>query len=273
MTRFSLADLRGDRAAMDRILAWSRGKTGIESHMVAAEAAVQLSCGHLARARELETRRRLLVSGDGSGDDTVNLLSRRLDEIELGLVATPASGIAELTKKALDLPARTLAALTLARNGSTKEALALAEALERENPKATLLRNNALPVIRAAAALARGNADEAIEALEITSGYELATADGLGMRIYPAYYRGLALLKKGRGAEAAVELKKIADRPGALGADPFYPLARLQLARAYAMAGDGARSRAEYDAILDIWKDADRDFAPANAARAERAGL
>jgi hypothetical protein len=39
----------------------------------------------------------------------------------------------------------------------------------------------------------------------------------------------------------------------------YYPLSRLQQARAYALMGDTTRSRASYEAFLTAWQDADPD--------------
>jgi hypothetical protein len=57
---------------------------------------------------------------------------------------------------------------------------------------------------------------------------------------------------------------------------PFYmlgPLARLNLARAYAMAGETVKSRTEYQNCLAVWKDADPDIPILKEAKAEYAKL
>ena len=52
-----------------------------------------------------------------------------------------------------------------------------------------------------------------------------------------------------------------------------YPLARLGLARAAALAGDTAPSRVAYQDFLAMWKDADPDVPVLVQARAEYAKL
>ena len=47
------------------------------------------------------------------------------------------------------------------------------------------------------------------------------------------------------------------------------PLARLGLARAYAMQGDTAKARAAYQDFLTLWKDADADIPVLIAAKSE----
>jgi cytochrome c-type biogenesis protein CcmH/NrfG len=54
---------------------------------------------------------------------------------------------------------------------------------------------------------------------------------------------------------------------------PRGALARLGLARAYALQGDTAKARAAYQDFLTLWKDADPDVPILKAARAEYAKL
>ena len=58
---------------------------------------------------------------------------------------------------------------------------------------------------------------------------------------------------------------------GFAGIDPLMPLANLGLARAYALAGDKARSRVAYQDFLGLWKDADSDLPLLREARSEYA--
>jgi len=50
-------------------------------------------------------------------------------------------------------------------------------------------------------------------------------------------------------------------------------LARLDLARAYAMQGDTAKAKAAYQDFLTLWKNADSDIPIFIAAKAECAKL
>jgi predicted Zn-dependent protease len=54
---------------------------------------------------------------------------------------------------------------------------------------------------------------------------------------------------------------------------PWGALARLGLARAYALQGDKAKARAAYQDFLTIWKDADPDIPILKEAKAEYAKL
>jgi eukaryotic-like serine/threonine-protein kinase len=50
-------------------------------------------------------------------------------------------------------------------------------------------------------------------------------------------------------------------------------LAHLQIGRAYAMAGDSVKAKAEYQDFFTLWKDADPDIPILNEAKAEYAKL
>jgi hypothetical protein len=56
-------------------------------------------------------------------------------------------------------------------------------------------------------------------------------------------------------------------------ADPVGPLARLEIGRAWAMAGDNAKAKAAYQDFFALWKDADPDISILKQARAEHAKL
>jgi hypothetical protein len=86
---------------------------------------------------------------------------------------------------------------------------------------------------------------------------------------YPAYLRGVALLADGRPGEAAAALEALLDRPSLLVADPLTALARVQLARAYAKAGDLQHARAVYESFFALTKTADAGLPLAIEARRE----
>jgi eukaryotic-like serine/threonine-protein kinase len=89
----------------------------------------------------------------------------------------------------------------------------------------------------------------------------------------PVYLRGEAYLKLHDGNRAAVEFQKFVDHPGLVENFPWGALARLGLARAYALQGDRAKARAAYQDFLTIWRDADPDIPILKKAKAEYAKL
>src|ERR1700746_640061 len=121
---------------------------------------------------------------------------------------------------------------------------------------------------RATLALSHKNPAKAIELLGVMSPYELGTP-----RLLPIYERGQAYLMLHNGSAAAAEFQKVIDHPGLVREFPVGALAHLGVARAYALQGDTAKSRAAYQDFLTLWKDADPDIPVLKQAKVEYAKL
>jgi hypothetical protein len=118
--------------------------------------------------------------------------------------------------------------------------------------------------------LERKDPNRAIELLKDASTLELGQAtSGLNIFLCPAYVRGEAYLMLHDGNAAAAEFQKFIDHRGVVVNFPWGALARLGLARAYAMQGDTAKAKAAYQDFLTLWKDADPDTPVFVAAKAE----
>ena len=91
--------------------------------------------------------------------------------------------------------------------------------------------------------------------------------------LIPAYARGQSYLRARQGSAAAGEFQKFLDHRGLVWNCATAPLARLGLARAYALAGDAAKARAAYQDFFALWKDADSDIPALREARTEYAKL
>jgi hypothetical protein len=91
--------------------------------------------------------------------------------------------------------------------------------------------------------------------------------------MYPVYVRGQAYLKSAQGQQAAAEFQKMLSHRGLMNNFPLGALARLQLGRAYVLAGDASKSRTAYQDFLALWKDADPDIPILKQAKAEYAKL
>jgi hypothetical protein len=122
--------------------------------------------------------------------------------------------------------------------------------------------------------LERKDPNRAIELLKVASSIELssATAD-LTIFLCPVYLRGEAYLMLHDGNRAAAEFQKFIDHRGVAMNFPWGALARLGLARAYAMQGDTAKTKSAYQDFLTLWKDADPDIPILKEAKAEYAKL
>jgi predicted Zn-dependent protease len=159
-----------------------------------------------------------------------------------------------------------IAADSMAFAGDNKKALQLASEIAKDRPDDTLVHEVYVPTVQAAVALNGGNAKNAIELLQPALTYDKG---------YPSsmYVRGLAYLKSGQGTEATEEFQKILARHNMTPADPLMSLSHLGLARAYALSGNSAKSRAAYQDFFALWKDANPDIPLLKQAQAEYAKL
>jgi hypothetical protein len=149
--------------------------------------------------------------------------------------------------------------------------------MEKDFPEDTVVACSYLPVLRALLSLNHGEANDAVEALQVAAPYEMGwPASGFGGSfgaLYPAWVRGEAYLAANRGADAVVEFRRILSNPGIVYSDPVGAVARLQIARAYVLAHDVTNARKSYHDFLDLWKDADPDIPILRNAKAELARL
>lgn len=149
--------------------------------------------------------------------------------------------------------------------------------LEKMYPDYTSVQFSYLPTLRALEALNRGDPVKALEMTQGAAPYELAVpgtayySSAFFGALYPVYVRGLAFSRMGRHREAAAEFQKILDHPGMTLNDPIGPMARLQLARALSASGERAKSAADYQLLMTLWKDADPDVPVVREAKAESA--
>jgi serine/threonine protein kinase len=149
--------------------------------------------------------------------------------------------------------------------GMTAEARASVAWASTRYPDSTVVRTVLVPSVSAAAALSQNRPADAVDALNAAMQAERGTVAAL----VPIYLRGEAFLAERDAASARREFQSILD---ARGADPFapvIPLAHLGLGRAFALAGDLAKSRHAYDEFFRLWARADPDLRVLRAARAE----
>ena len=165
------------------------------------------------------------------------------------------------------------AALALALSGDSTQAEKLANDMEKRYPEDTSVRFSYLPVIRAVVAVQHGEPFKAIDALQASVPYEMgsprSSQTAFFGSLYPVFFRGEALLAAHRGAEAANEFQKILSHRGITIGDPVFVLAHVGLARAYALSGESAKARAQYEEFFALWKNADPDCPILKRAKAE----
>jgi hypothetical protein len=153
----------------------------------------------------------------------------------------------------------------------------LAADLEKRYPEDTSVQTSYLPTLSAIVVLKAGQPAQAIERLQVAQAYEGAdpAINFLAFfgSFYPVYVRGEAYLAARKGAEAAAEFQKILDHRELVLGDPIGARARVELGRAWTLAGDRAKARAAYEDFLTLWKDADAGIPLLAEAKAELAAL
>jgi len=277
--RYNIAVLKGDKDQMDRAAALAKGKHGAEHSLANAEALALVRSGRLQAARRSSSRAVDLALQEGERETAASYQAARA--VWEAVCGNAAEG-KRSAMAALDLSkgrdVQYAAGLALAFSGALPRSEALAGDLEKRFPEDTFVKFTYVPVLRALAALGRGEPADSVERLQITFPYELAV-NGLNFNhfylggLHSAYVRGEAFIAAHRYAEAAAEFQKILDHRGIVGADPIGALAHLGLGRAYAMQGDTAKAEAAYQDFLALWKDADPDIPVFIAAKAEYAKL
>jgi serine/threonine protein kinase/tetratricopeptide (TPR) repeat protein len=270
---YQLAFLKNDSSGMAQQVSWATGKPGKENVMLYMEADTAAYSGKLASARDFS--RQAATSAGQAGEREMEAgceAAAAIREALYGNVSQARQHVIGTLAKSNGRDSQYVAALALALSGDSGGSKALADDLAERFPDDTLVRFNYIPTLHAQVALnSPGNATKAIEILAPASAYELGIPGNATFwkNLDPVYVRGEAYLAAHQGAQAAAEFQKIVDWRGVVAAEPIGALAHLGLARAYASAGDTAKSRAAYDAFFKLWRDADADVPVLQQAKAE----
>jgi tetratricopeptide (TPR) repeat protein len=272
--RYQLAFLKGDAAQMAQLLSAGTGKPGTEDLLLATQADTEGWYGKLKNAHDM-TRRAMDSAQHNDAKETAAAYqaAAALREVESGNWEQARAEADAALKLGPNRDVRALAALALARAGATPAAEKLAAELDKTSPLDTLVQRYWLPTIRAAVALERKDPKRAIELLRAAGTIELGQSTGLAVYLCPAYLRAEAYLMLHDSNAAAAEFQKFIDHRGLVVNFPWGALARLGLARAYAMQGNPVKARAAYQDFLALWKDADPDIPILKQAKAEYAKL
>ena len=247
---------------MSQLAAAAMGKPGAEDLMLAYEADTAGWFGKLRSARDL-TRRAMDSAQHNDAKEMAAMYqaASALREVESGEQQQARDDANAAVNLAPNRDVRAVAALALARAGDTAGAEKLAAELDKTFPLDTLVQRYWLPSIRAAIALERKDPNHAIELLQPAATIELGQVTQVTVFLCPAYVRGEAYLMLHDGKAAAAEFQKFIDHSGVVVNFQWGALARLGLARAYALqinADSSARDKARnaYRDFLALWKDA-----------------
>jgi Tfp pilus assembly protein PilF len=253
---YLLAFLKGDQARMTQLAASVAGKRGVEDGMLGAQADTEAWYGRLRSARGFTRRAMNSALNDGAKETAAaHQVAAALFEADAGEWERGRIDANAAIKLAPNRDVRLTGALALAQAGDTASAEKLAAGLDKDFPLDTMVQRYWLPAIRAAIALQRKDPNRAVELLQVTSATELGPQG-----LFAIYLRGEAYLMLHDGNRAAAEFQKFIDHRGMVRNSPSGALARLGLARAYAMQGDTEKARIAYQDFLTIWKDADPDI-------------
>ena len=274
--RYGVAFLDDDTPEMRQQVSDATGKPG-EDVLFSFDSDSEAFHGRLGRARQL-TKRAVdsALRNDSPETAAAWTMDAALRDAEFDNVALSRQETISALATASTRDVSILAALALARVGDADRAKTMADDLAKQFPLNTVINHYWLPTIYASIEIRRGNPARAVEFLQAATPYELATPlpqFEVGGSLYPVYVRGQAYLLLHQGSRAIAEFQKLLDQRGVAVNCPLASLARLQLARAYALAGDSKKAAEGYQQLLVLWKDADRDAPLLKQAKAEYAKL
>jgi serine/threonine protein kinase len=274
---YAVAFLEGDVGEMKKQVALATDLQGADHMLLSTQSDTEAFYGRLEKARSLSERAvDFSIRGGLIGTAALWQMNSALREAEFGNLERARQALNAGLAIAQTRHVQTLAALTLACTGDLGRARALVDKLHKQFPLNTQLNLYWLPVVRAYTELRAGHPAQSLKLLEEATTYELGYPEpqfGEGGALYPIYVRGQAYLALHQGKEAAGEFQRFVDHRTIVVNSPLAALARLQLARAYAMQGDTAKAKVASQDFLALWKDADPDIPILKQAKAEYAKL
>jgi tetratricopeptide (TPR) repeat protein len=257
---YDVAFVHRDSAAMAEAATAALGNEGAQDEILLEMALVEAYAGKLQKARELFSRAaKAAPRTDGGHSIALTYVTRAHVEALFGLNREAQADAIEALKLASERDLLAVAGWSLARAGNTSRAEKAEQLLRSRYPLHTIVNRVYVPALRAEIENSRNREDLAIDALQAAVPYEL-TSSGGSRNMYAVFVRGESYLRARKSVEAQLEFQKILDRPGVVMNSPLTPLARLGQARAYALAGETAKSRKAYEDYFTMWNEADTDL-------------
>jgi eukaryotic-like serine/threonine-protein kinase len=262
---FFLAFNRGDQAAMDREVEWSKGKPE-EADFTALRGGHAMYLGKVKEAEEWARRAVDLFKQQNRNENASNVLMALAGNmVVLGKCQQAKDNVNAAVALFRGDFGLTGGAIVYAACGDPGRAQTMIEAARTAAPRNTVLAQIVTPMVRAKIERNRGNIAEAVQLLESIRNYDLGEITGHTN----IYARGQLYLEQRRGNEAAAEFKKIIERRSVDPFSPFHPLGYVGLARAAVLSGDNVAARKAYQDFFALWKDADADLPVLVQARKE----
>lgn len=258
---YEIAHWERDSEAEARELAWGEKNPG-NFYFLYDRAEAALFSGKYKEAKKLFEESHDAATREGLSEAADSVLSDlALYQLRLGMAAEARATFQRIAKPDPELPDIAILRTKLGDAAYGKHFLDQQQAKEN---LPTLLRYYQIPLVIAAISMQESRPLDAVAALEAARPYELSGFDVLKAR-------GESYLLAKQPKAAAAEFQKIVDHYGIDVISPEIPLAHLGLARSYAMSGDSAASRSEYEKFFALWKNADPDIPELVNARAEYA--
>ena len=260
-----LGFIRGDQAAIDREIEWSKGKPE-EGEFLGTRASHAIYLGKLKESEKLVKQAADLFKQQNRQENAANALMGLAGNMAVvGKCEQAKDNVTAATALSGGEILLSGAALIYAACGDAGRAQSMIDEARESAPKSFFLTAVNIPMVRAAIEKNRGNTTEALQLLESIRNYDLGEVTGLTNN----YGRALCYLEQRRGNEAAAEFRKIIDRRGVDPFSPIHALSYLGLARAAVLNGDSAGARKAYQDFFALWKDADADLPALMQARKE----
>ena len=270
---YMTAFLQHDPSGMDRVVEHLTNSRGYEDQILGIQSETAAYSGQFGKAREFSDRsvesavRADIKERAGTQQAISAVREAFIGNTPLALRQARAA-LALSNNRAVS----GISAIALGLGGETSEATRTGDDLSKKYADDTMLQFALVPMIRASVFLHDKKSAQAIDALSPAARYELGGV-APGFNLVPIYLRGLAHLQLKQGPQAAAEFQKIIDHPGIAGNSVITPLARLGLARSYALTSETPKSRTAYQDFLALWKDADSDIPILQQAKSEYAKL
>jgi eukaryotic-like serine/threonine-protein kinase len=280
---YALAFISVDNPAMAEQQQWFASEHAYENVGLSLASDTEAYSGYLHKARE-STRRSIesALHADSRETGAIWQENAAVREAAFGNASEATRSAADGLKLApTSQGVSAEAALALAMASETARAESLAQDLNKRFPLDTQLQSLWLPAIRAQLALDRKNPAAAIESLQAAVPVELGQISFVTNLscLYPTFIRGEAYLAAGQAQLAAAEFQKIQGHNGIVWNCWTGALARLDLARSYALESKSSRGAdadaahekalAAYKDFLILWKDADPDIPILKKAKSE----
>ena len=279
---YAVAFLEHDAKEMAIQAGWFTAKADVQHEILSEQADAEAYDGHLGRARELTAQAvQSALSAHNNEQAAAWLLNAAWRENLFGNAQEAHDQAVRALQLAPDSrEGSAIAAILFARTEDVPRATAVTEELEKRYPDHPIVQSYWLPSIRAQIALTQKDPARALQLLRTAARYDILLPQVAYYSHMPSVVlRAEAYSATAQPALAAKEWEKILRTPGIVQLSATAPIARLQLARIYALepgagsASAQAKARTAYQDFLSLWQEADADVPVLKAARQEFAKL